>query len=79
MLVGCPLVSVLCPYTRGERSFLGLTSLVGLGRGRGIADTVGVCGQCLLWPRPEGHHHSLRQTMYFPRGVGLALWVPQQS
>ena len=44
-----------------------------------IVDTVGVCGECLLGPTPVGSCHSLRQVIFFPRGVDPGLWVPQQS
>ena len=44
-----------------------------------IVDTVGVCEECLLGPTPVGSCHSLRQVIFFPRGVDPGLWVPQQS
>ena len=80
LLVGCPLVSVLCPDTRGESgSLLGLTSSVGLGRGRDKADRVGVCEEYPLQQRSVGSCHSLRWVMGLPRGVGTGLCVCQGS
>lgn len=80
LLVGYFMVSVLYPERRGESSsLLGLTYLVELGRGKGTADTVGICGECPPQPRSAGSHHSLRQVVCFPRGVGPGLLVPQQS
>ena len=60
---------------RGKSSsLLRLTCTVGLGRGRDVADTVRVCGECPLLLRPAGSLHSLRQIVRFPRGVGLGPW-----
>ena len=54
---------------------LGLTCSVGLGIGRGIADTAGMYGECLLLQRSAGKCYSLRQVVHFPRGIGPQICV----
>ena len=47
----------------------GLTSSIALERRRGMADIIGVCEECLLWPRPVGRFYSLRWVMHSPMGI----------
>ena len=79
LLLGHLPVSVLHPDIREWKYRLISTRSVELGKEVGIADTVGLCGECLLWPRPVKSCHSLRQVICFPRGVDPGLWVPQQN
>ena len=69
LLVGRFMVSVLYPERRGESSsLLGLNCSVGLGRWKGMAHTIGVCGDSPPQPRPVKSRHSLRRVLHLPRG-----------
>ena len=70
LFVGYSLVSVPTQTREGKcGSLSGLTSSVGLGRGRDMADTTGVCEECLQWPKPVGSCYSLRWVMHSPMGI----------
>lgn len=79
LFVSCPPGSVSHPDKMGWKWWLIRAHLlVGPGRWRSTADTIGMYRGCLWWQRPVESCYSLRWVLHSPRGIGPGSLVPRQ-